>query len=64
MDQAIALDRALLADPALVQLPDAGEITDVLRHNLAYALLHSNGFAEAESPDPPGARFRNRAPWR
>lgn len=49
VDQAIALDRALLADPALVQLPDAGEITDVLRHNLAYALLQSNGFAEAES---------------
>ncbi len=49
VDAAIALDRALLADPRLSQLPDAVLITDVLRHNLAYALLHSNGFAEAET---------------
>lgn len=49
VEAAIALDRALLAAPLLPQLPDAAVVTDVLRHNLAYALLHSNGFTEAEA---------------
>lgn len=49
VDAAIALDRALLADPLLPHLDDADVVTDVLRHNLAYALLHSGGFAEAET---------------
>ena len=48
VEAAIALDRELLASPLLPTLEDATELTDVLRHNLAYALLHSNGFAEAE----------------
>ena len=49
VEAAIALGRALLAAPLLPQLPDAAVVTDVLRHNLAYALLHSNGFTEAEA---------------
>jgi len=48
VDAAIALDRELLADPALPALADAAELTDTLRHNLAYALNNSGGFVEAE----------------
>lgn len=46
---AIALNRKLLASPLLPQLDDAGEVTDVLRHNLAYALNYSGGSVEAEA---------------
>ena len=49
VEDAIALDRALLADPALPTMPDAAELTDTLRHNLAYTLNNSGGFAEAEA---------------
>jgi tetratricopeptide (TPR) repeat protein/predicted Ser/Thr protein kinase len=49
VDAAITLNRTLLADPLLPRLPDTGPVTDVLRHNLAYALLQSSGFAEAEA---------------
>ena len=49
VEAAVTLDRALLADPRLAALPDADAVTDTLRHNLAYALLNSNGFAEAEA---------------
>ena len=48
VDAAIALNRALLADPLLPQLEDAAIVGDVLRHNLAYALLQGGDFAEAE----------------
>ena len=49
VDEAIALDRKLLADPALARLPDGAEATDSLRHNLAYALNNSGGSEEAEA---------------
>lgn len=49
VEAAIALNRELLADPRLPGIEDATILTDVLRHNLAYALLHSNGYAEAEA---------------
>lgn len=45
---AIALDRELLADPRLETLPDAAELTDALRHNLAYALVQNGDASEAE----------------
>ena len=48
-DAAVALNRELLKDPLLAQLPDTIEVTDVLRHNLAYALLSIGGFSEAET---------------
>lgn len=48
-DEAIALDRALLADPRLAGLPDRAELTDVLRHNLAFALNNAGQFAQAEA---------------
>lgn len=46
---AIELNRELLASPLLPQLDDAGEVTDVLRHNLAYALNNTGGAVEAEA---------------
>lgn len=46
---AIALNRELLGDPLLERLPDRAEVIDVLRHNLAFALLNSGGFQEAET---------------
>lgn len=49
VDAAVELDRSLLADPLLAHLEDSAIITDVLRHNLAYALLQTGGFAEAEN---------------
>jgi tetratricopeptide (TPR) repeat protein len=49
VDAAITLDRALLASASLPALPDAAEVTDTLRHNLAYTLNNSGGFAEAEA---------------
>ena len=49
VDAAIRLDRELLADPALPAMADASELTDTLRHNLAYTLNNSGGFAEAEA---------------
>lgn len=49
VEAAIALDRDLLADPALDTLPDAGEVREVLQHNLAFALLNSGSFPEAEA---------------
>lgn len=49
VDAAIALNRELLADPGLAAMPEAAELTDALRHNLAYALNNSGGFAEAEA---------------
>ena len=48
VDAAIKLDRALLADARLPTLPDAPELTDTLRHNLAYTLNNSGDFAESE----------------
>ena len=48
MDEAVALDRALLDDPALPGLPESAALTDALRHNLAYALNNSGDFQEAE----------------
>ena len=48
VEAAIALDRELLASPALASMPDATHVTEVLEHNLAFALLNSGGFAEAE----------------
>lgn len=48
VEGAIKLDRELLADPTLAGLPNAAEITDSLRHNLAYALNNSGDFAESE----------------
>lgn len=48
-DAAITLNRQLLDDPLRLQLPDAEEVTDVLRHNLAYALLSTASFNEAET---------------
>jgi hypothetical protein len=48
VEAAIALDRALLADAHLASIDDGGETRDVLRHNLAYALLNSGNFGEAE----------------
>ena len=49
VDAAIKLDRELLADPALPALQQADELTDTLRHNLAYTLNNSGGFTEAEA---------------
>ena len=49
VEAAVELDRSLLADPLLAHLDDSDIITDVLRHNLAYALLQTGGFVEAES---------------
>ena len=49
VDAAIKLDRELLASAVLPSLPNAAEVTDTLRHNLAYALNNSGGFAEAEA---------------
>lgn len=48
VDEAIALDRQLLADPALAKRVDRAEVTDGLRHNLAFALNNSGGSLEAE----------------
>ena len=48
VEGAIALDRALLADPGLDELTSSPELIDTLRHNLAYALNNSGGFEEAE----------------
>ncbi|MBB5208862.1 serine/threonine-protein kinase [Chiayiivirga flava] len=48
VEPAIALTRALLASPELDTLPDATQVREVLQHNLAYALLNSGNFAEAE----------------
>ncbi len=48
VDGAIKLDRALLADRALPAMPDAPEVTDTLRHNLAYTLNNSGEFVESE----------------
>ncbi|WP_374379701.1 tetratricopeptide repeat protein [Thermomonas sp.] len=48
VDEAVALDRALLDDPALPGLPESAALTDALRHNLAYALNNSGDFQEAE----------------
>ncbi len=39
----------MLADPALPALQQADELTDTLRHNLAYTLNNSGGFTEAEA---------------
>ncbi len=47
-EAAIALDRALLANPMLARLPDADEVRDGVRHNLAYVLLNHSQFKEAE----------------
>src|SRR5690606_154074 len=49
VESAIRLDRELLADPALPAMAEAAEITDTLRHNLAYTLNNAGGFAEAEA---------------
>ena len=49
VDEAIALNRTLLADPALAALSDGAELSDTLRHNLAYALNNSGGAEEAEA---------------
>ncbi len=49
VEAAIELDRALLADPLLPHLDDSAIVTDVLRHNLAYALLQTGSFTEAEN---------------
>ncbi len=48
VDAAVKLNREMLADPTLAALPDAAEITDTLRHNLAYTLNNSGEFAESE----------------
>jgi tetratricopeptide (TPR) repeat protein len=48
VEDAIVLGRALLADPLLAQVPESESVADVLRHNLAFALLNSGGFDEAE----------------
>ena len=48
VDAAVTLNRELLADPALAAMPDAAEVTDTLRHNLAYTLNNSGEFAESE----------------
>ena len=48
VEAAIALDRELLADPGLATLQKSAELTDTVRHNLAYALNNSGGFEEAE----------------
>lgn len=47
----IALNRSLLADPMVQSLhsDDGSVLVDVVRHNLAYSLLGSGGFAEAEA---------------
>lgn len=44
----IALNRELLEHPLLAQLADRADVTDGLRHNLAFALLNSGSFPEAE----------------
>ena len=48
VEGSISLNRELLADPSLTLLPKADEAADTLRHNLAYSLLNSGGFVEAE----------------
>lgn len=48
VDVAVKLNRQLLASPMLATLPDAAEVTDTLRHNLAYTLNNSGDFAESE----------------
>jgi len=48
VDAAVKLNRELLADRGLAALPEASELNDTLRHNLAYALNNSGEFAESE----------------
>lgn len=46
---AIALNRKLLADAGLVRQADGAELLDTVRHNLAFALLSTGDFPEAET---------------
>lgn len=48
VDAAVKLNRELLASPMLATMPEAAEITDTLRHNLAYTLNNSGEFVESE----------------
>ena len=48
VEGSIALNGKLLADPVLATMPDAPEVTDSLRYNLAYAQVGLGGFEEAE----------------
>ncbi len=48
VEAAIAMNRELLADAQLPHLEDRAEVSDVIRHNLAFALLQVGDFQEAE----------------